>query len=54
MHNAHNAPCHHTLEKLLDEYIAAAGIAGDPDGPDPTLTLVANSMFEGCSSQNLP
>jgi integrase len=26
-------PCHHTLEKLLDEYIAAAGIADDPDGP---------------------
>jgi site-specific recombinase XerD len=29
----HEVPCHHTLEKYLDEYIAAAGIAADPDGP---------------------
>jgi site-specific recombinase XerD len=29
----HEVPCHHNLERLLDEYIAAAGIAGDPDGP---------------------
>src|SRR5271157_4165187 len=29
----HEVPCHHSLEKLLDEYIAAAGIAGEPDGP---------------------
>jgi integrase len=29
----HEVPCHHTLEKLLDDYIAAADIAGDPDGP---------------------
>lgn len=29
----HDVPCHHTLEKYLDEYIAATGIAGDPDGP---------------------
>jgi site-specific recombinase XerD len=29
----HEVPCHHTLEKLLDDYIAAAGIAGDADGP---------------------
>jgi len=28
----HDVPCHHTLEKYLDEYIAAAGVAGDPDG----------------------
>ena len=28
----HTVPCHHTLEQLLDAYIAAAGIAGDPDG----------------------
>jgi integrase len=26
----HEVPCHHSLEKLLDENIAAAGIAGDP------------------------
>jgi site-specific recombinase XerD len=29
----HEVPCHHTLEQYLDEYIAAADIAGDPDGP---------------------
>jgi site-specific recombinase XerD len=29
----HEVPCHHTLEKLLDDYLAAAGIAGDPEGP---------------------
>jgi integrase/recombinase XerD len=29
----HEVPCHHSLENLLDEYIAAAGIAGDPNGP---------------------
>ena len=34
----HEVPCHHNLELNLDEYIAAAGIAGagiagDPDGP---------------------
>jgi integrase/recombinase XerD len=25
----HESPCHHKLEVFLDEYIAAAGIAGD-------------------------
>ena len=29
----HEVPCHHTLELFLDEYIAAAGIASDADGP---------------------
>jgi site-specific recombinase XerD len=29
----HKVPCHHTLERFLDEYIAAAGIASDADGP---------------------
>jgi site-specific recombinase XerD len=29
----HEVPCHHALEKLLDEYLAAVGIAGDADGP---------------------
>jgi len=29
----HEAPCHHKLERFLDEYIAAAGIAGDKEGP---------------------
>lgn len=30
---AHEAPCHHKLEGFLDEYIAAANIADDQDGP---------------------
>jgi len=29
----HEVPCNHTLEELLDEYLAAAGIAGDAEGP---------------------
>jgi integrase/recombinase XerD len=29
----HEAPCHHKLETYLDDYIAAAGIAGDGEGP---------------------
>jgi site-specific recombinase XerD len=29
----HDVPCHHMLEKLLDEHIAAAGIKDDADGP---------------------
>jgi len=29
----HELPCHHNLELYFDEYIAAAGIAGDRDGP---------------------
>jgi site-specific recombinase XerC len=28
----HDVPCHHALEQYLDEYIAAAGTAGEPDG----------------------
>ena len=29
----HDMPAHHTLEEYLDEYVKAAGIAGDPKGP---------------------
>jgi site-specific recombinase XerD len=29
----HEVPCHHTLEKFLDEYLAVAGIVGDAEGP---------------------
>jgi integrase/recombinase XerD len=29
----HAVPCHHNLEQYLDEYIAAAGIAKDLEGP---------------------
>lgn len=28
----YEVPCHHTLEKYLDDYIATAGIAGEPEG----------------------
>jgi integrase/recombinase XerD len=28
----HDVPCHHNLDHFLDEYIAAAGIVGDPNG----------------------
>jgi integrase len=29
----HEVPCNHSLEKILDDYVEAAGIAGDPNGP---------------------
>lgn len=29
----HEVPCHHNLEAYLDEYIAAAGISHDYNGP---------------------
>jgi site-specific recombinase XerD len=29
----HEVPCHHSLDDYLDEYIAAAGIAADAEGP---------------------
>ncbi|HVB99086.1 MAG TPA: tyrosine-type recombinase/integrase [Candidatus Dormibacteraeota bacterium] len=29
----HEVPCHHTLEKFLDDYLAAASIVGDVEGP---------------------
>ena len=29
----HEVPCHHTLEQLLDAYLAAAGIASEADSP---------------------
>jgi len=29
----HEVPCHHTLEKYLDEYIKVADIVKDPEGP---------------------
>jgi site-specific recombinase XerD len=29
----HTLPCHHNLDRYLEEYIAAAGIAGDAKGP---------------------
>lgn len=29
----HEVPCNHNLEQYLDEYIAAAGIANDPESP---------------------
>ena len=47
----HELPCHHNLEKYLDEYIAAAGIGGNPEGPlfrtadGKTGTLTGNPMW---------
>ena len=48
----HEVPCHHNLELYLDEYIAAAGIAGDKDGPlfrtaaGKTGELTSNAMWQ--------
>jgi site-specific recombinase XerD len=48
----HEVPCHHNLEKYLDEYIDAAGIAGDKDGPlfrtaaGKTGELTGNAMWQ--------
>jgi site-specific recombinase XerD len=48
----HEVPCHHNLELYLDEYIAAAGIAGDADGPlfrtaaGKTGSLTGNAMWQ--------
>jgi integrase/recombinase XerD len=29
----HEVPCHHSLERILNDYIEAAGVAGDPNVP---------------------
>jgi integrase/recombinase XerD len=48
----HEVPCHHNLETYLDEYIAAAGIGRDPDGPlfrtaaGKTGELTRNPMWQ--------
>jgi integrase len=42
----HDVPCHHMLEKLLDDYIAAAGIAGDGEGPLFRTTGQAEAMWQ--------
>jgi integrase/recombinase XerD len=48
----HEVPCHHNLEQYLDEYIAAAGIAADPDGQifrtaaGKTGKLTTNAMWQ--------
>jgi integrase/recombinase XerD len=45
-----DAACHHQLEDYLDEYLQAAGIGGDPQGPlfravkGRTHTLTAHAM----------
>ena len=49
----HEVPCHHSLEQYLDEYIAAAGIAGDPDAPlfqtavGKTGVLTGKALWQG-------
>ncbi len=48
----HEVPCHHSLEQYLDEYIAAAAIAGNPDAPlfqtaaGKTGQLTGNAMWQ--------
>ena len=48
----HEVPCHHNLEKYLDEYIAAASIAADKDSPlfrtaaGKTGELTKNAMWQ--------
>jgi site-specific recombinase XerD len=48
----HEVPCHHTLEKYLDDYIDAAGIAADKDSPlfrtaaGKTGELTGNAMWQ--------
>jgi site-specific recombinase XerC len=48
----HEVPCHHDLEHYLGEYIAAAGIAADRDGPlfrtaaGKTGALTGNAMWQ--------
>jgi integrase/recombinase XerD len=48
----HEVPCHHKLEKYLDEYIAASGIAGEQAGPlfrtstGRSGTLNARAMYQ--------
>ena len=31
--NEHEVPCNHSLERLLDDYLAAAHVASEPNGP---------------------
>jgi integrase/recombinase XerD len=48
----HEVPCHHNLEEYLDEYIAVAGIAGEPQSPlfrtaaGKTGALTAKKMWQ--------
>jgi site-specific recombinase XerD len=48
----HEVPCHHNLEQYLDEYVAAARLAGDPDGPlfrtaaGKSGALTGNAMWQ--------
>lgn len=48
----HEVPCHHKLEHFLDEYIAAADIAADEDGPlfrtaaGRSGKLTSNAMYQ--------
>jgi site-specific recombinase XerD len=48
----HEVPCHHNLEQFLEEYLGAAGLAADPDGPlfrtaaGKTGRLTRNPMWQ--------
>jgi hypothetical protein len=51
----HDVPCHHNLGHFLDEYIAAAGIAGDANGYlfRTTCAGQASSQKNPCTSRTL-
>jgi integrase/recombinase XerD len=42
----HEVPCHHMLEKYFDEYVAAAEIAADTEGPLFRTTGRAHAMWQ--------
>jgi site-specific recombinase XerC len=48
----HEVPCHHILEEYLDEYISAAGIAGNPDAP--LFQTAAGKTGEATQARRLP
>ena len=43
----HDVPCHHNLDHFLDEYIAAAGIAGDANGYLFRTTMRRSGILTG-------
>jgi site-specific recombinase XerC len=45
----HEVPCHHTLEELLEAYVAAAGL--DADNPDQPLFQTAARTRRECSTR---
>jgi integrase/recombinase XerD len=46
-------PCHYNLENYLDEYIAAASLAGDADGPLFRTATGKSGAFSSCRAVQL-